>query len=435
VEQSTVSLIDKIVAESGKNKDEISEKVRVKQEKFAGLLTESGAALMVAKELGLELDKNAERIKIAKLEEGMSNIDLTARVMQVFSPKEFEKNGKKGKLCNMVIADDSGEIRLTLWHDDVKKMQEQGIEKGSVMELKNCYVTAFKEKPQLNLSYQGSFSANPQGADISFLPKIENKIFKLDELQPDLNDANVIARVLRIFPATEFKKEKGEGKVVNFMIGDKTTTIRATAWNDLAGEVEKLKENDVVKLEGAYTKQGMKGIELHLGYKARIVKNPKTEIELPSAAELRGIEIVKKKISSLHKEDGFVEIKGKITEIKQGKLFYNVCPQCGKKILKIDDGFLCEKCGEQKTAEQNAVISIRIEDESGSTSAVFYGKTAEELLGESAAELVQKVNEIGLDEQFEAIKKALIGKEIKLQGNLKENLYSSELEIIARNID
>lgn len=434
MEQATVTLIEKIVSESGRPKAEIIEKINSKKEKFAGLLTESGAAIMIAKELGLEIDKNSERLKIKQLEDGMANVDLIVRAMQIFTPRQFEKNGKKGRLCNLIVADDSGEIRLTLWHDDVKKMQEQGVEKGTVLQLKNCYVSAFKERAQLNLSYQGKLVVNPD-IDSGFLPAAENKVLKLDELQPDLNDVNVIARVLRVFPAREFKKETVQGRVINFMVADKTNTIRASAWNDLTEEVEKLKENDLVKIEGAYTKQGLKGIELQLGYKARIIKNPKIEEPLPSAMELKGAEIVKKKISNLHKEDGIVEVEGKITEIGQGRLYYNVCKNCGKKATKMDERFLCENCGEQKEAGANAVVSVKITDESAGVSAVFYGEQAEELMGIGVEQIVEKISEQGLEEVMEEIKKKLVGKEIKLQGLAKENKFSSELEIVARGIE
>ena len=434
MEQAVLSLVEKIVAESGKPKAEILEKIAIKKDKFAGLLTESGAALMVAKELGLEIEKNRERTKITDLEDGMGNVDLTVRAMHIFSPREFEKNGKNGRLCNLIVADDSGEIRLTLWHDDVKKMQEQGIEKGSVLELKNCYVTSFKEKPQLNLSYQGSFRANPDLKD-GFLPKPENKVYTLEQLEPGLNDVNLVARVLRVFPSKEFKKENAEGKVINFMIADKTNTIRASAWNDMVAEIEKLSENDLIKIEGAYTKQGLKGIELQLGYKARIIKNPKLETEIPSATELRGEEIVKKRISNLHKEDGFVEIEGNITEVKQGKLFYNVCQECGKKAIKVDDSFLCDNCGEIKEAEARAVVSVKAEDSTGEIGIVFYGKEAEKILGFSGDQLSEIINEKGIEETMEDMRKKLAGKSIKVQGKIKENSFSSELEIVARNIE
>ncbi|MBN1941065.1 MAG: DUF2240 family protein [Candidatus Diapherotrites archaeon] len=434
VQENTSVLIDRIASESGKPKQEILEKIESKKEKFAGLLTESGAALMVAKELGLEIDKNSKRLKIAQLEDGMSNIDLLVRVMQVFAPREFEKNGKKGRLCNLVVADDSGEIRLTLWHDDVKKMQEQGIERGSILQINNCYVTSFKDRVQLNLSYQGKFLSN-QKKDAGFLPKIENKILKLDELRAGLNDVSVIARVLRVFPANEFKKDTGTGRVVNFMVADKTNTIRATAWNDLTREVEKLVENDLIKIEGGYTKEGMKGIELHLGYSARLLKNPKTGETLPSAMELRGAEVVQKKISNLHEQDGTVEIQGKISEIGKGKLYFSKCKQCGKKVIQIDESYLCENCGEQKEAESTGVVSVRIEDGTGSVNTVYYGENAEKLIGLGMAELKKRVAESSAEQVIEELKPKIIGKKIVARGPVKQNSFSGELEITCRNFE
>jgi replication factor A1 len=53
--------------------------------------------------------------KIAKLESGAQNLSVIGRVMGISNPKNFKsRKGKAGKLCNMKLADDTGEIRVVL---------------------------------------------------------------------------------------------------------------------------------------------------------------------------------------------------------------------------------------------------------------------------------------------------------------------------------
>jgi len=263
-------IVEQIVSSSGKSQEEVQQLIDTKKEKFSGLLTDSGAAFMIAKELGVNLNSNPTEVtKIGSLKEGMNNVDVVARLKQAFAPKSFDKNGRKGKLQSLMLLDGTGEIRATLWNNDVDKFSEIGMEKGGALKLSNCAVTSYNQKLQLNLNYNSSFSMDKSAK----LPEIENKIISITDLDSNMNDVNVKVEVKRVFPAKEFETEKGKGKVLNFMIGEGVNEIRATAWNEMCDEVEKFSEGDKVVIEGAYTKEGMNGIELHLGWSARILND------------------------------------------------------------------------------------------------------------------------------------------------------------------
>ena len=437
MEQSAAEIIEKIANGSGIGRNEVEGLVGEKMQRFSGLLTDSGAALMVAKELGvdLQLSRQLQYVAIKDLQDGMQNIDVLARVVNVLSPKTFERNGKKGTLCTLIIADRSGETRLTLWHNDVKKMLESGVERGSTVLLQNCYVKSFNGKPQLNLSYNGGISVNPKEATGADLPQVENREMRLSELSEGMNDVSAVVRVLRVFPANEFEKEGGKGKVANMLVGDETAAIRATGWNDMADAVAGLSENDLVKIEGAYTKQGLRGIELHLGWKARIIANPKTGATIPSAMQLLHEKAESKKISELVAGDGAVLVKAKVAAVNAGMLRYNVCPQCGAKLQKIEGSLVCEKCGEAKEADIRPVISVRIEDGSGGISLVAYGSTAEQLIGMKKEELRKALESAAPEEIIKQIQARLAGKEISAVGSARQNLFSNELEFTARSIE
>ena len=87
-----------------------------------------------------------------------------------------------------------------------------------------------------------------------------------------MNDVSVKVKIKKTFEAKEFENEKGKGKVMNFFVSEGANEMRATAWNEICDLVEEIGEGENVIIEGAYTKEGRNGIELHLGWSSRIVK-------------------------------------------------------------------------------------------------------------------------------------------------------------------
>ncbi len=422
------SVLEQIAKKSGKQAGEIEDLVEEKKKKFSGLLTDSGASFMVAKDLGIELGlESVKRINIAALKDGMQNVDLLVRVMKIFSPKEFEKNGKRGTLCNLIIADSTGEARFTVWHDDVEKIAKKGVKRGSILLLHNCYAKEFNGKVQTSLAYKGRFEVNPD-AIFADLPEAKSKIVKAGELAEGMNDVSIVARVLRIFPATEFDRNGKKGKVMNFLIGDETGTVRATAWNDLVEEAQKLAEGEAVSIDEGYTKPGLKEVELHLGWQARISKVDETG--LPSSEEIRKGSATRKKIIELKQGDSNVLVEGKIITVNKGALFYNVCPKCGGKVHRLDEGIVCDKCGEVKEPDIREVISVRIDDGSAQVDAVAYGKEAEKIIGLSNKELKKQRSERGSESMIEELQE-LNGTKIRIVGKVKQSNYSNQPELVA----
>lgn len=408
---------------TGKSILEIQELVQKKKEKYSGMLTDSGASFLVAKELGIELElekKISEKKTVSQLDVGMGNADLEVKVLQAFQAREFEKNGRKGKMLNLIVGDTSGEIRLSLWHNDARKFEEEKIEKGSKLLLNNCKVVEFQGKKQLSLDYNGKFTVLELGTE---------KVKKLEELNEGMQNIDIIARVARVFPQKKFVRQAKEGKLVSFEITDGVATVRATAWNELAEEAQKLNSNDLIKIENAYTKQGMKGIEVHLGWQARIIKEPKTSIEIP---EVQARSFPKEKFSQLEENQSF-EQRALVLDLNFGKIFFEVCPKCGKKPQGIEGKLVCDNCGQIDNTEKRMVVSALLDDGTAIMRAAFFGKTAEEFLEISSKEMQEKQNQGKLNETLEKIREKIIGEEIRIQGTARSNLMSGNLEINARN--
>jgi len=420
-------MLELIQKKSGKQPSEIEALAKEKQEKFSGLLSEDGALFLLAKELGVSFDLGqtvSEFLQISKLENGAQGIDLKVSVKQVFSPKKFERNGKTGTRCTIIVADETGELPLTLWHRDVKKLDDLSVEKGTELLLRNCFVSEYNGAKQLNLSYNGTFEVLQQ-------PR-ESSMKKLKELVVDMRDVSVIARVQQVFETKKFEKIDGQGALCPLILNDGTATMRAVAWNELAREANHLDIGELVKVSGAYTKAGMKGIELHLGNRARIIKKPKSD--LPALTELLKKNSVKKSIATLQEGLELQQIDAEILELNQS-LYFLVCPKCGKKPERLDGKLFCNNCGEIRKGEIRLVLSTIISDSSGVINAVFYGELAEQLSGLTDIKLEQELEEKSRDQVLEEIKQRLIGRKIVLFGNIKRNKMSNELELTVKAME
>jgi replication factor A1 len=414
--QNLETLIIEISEKSGKPQEEVTKLINQKVEKFSGLLTKQGAAFMVGKELGLNKE-NSEEIQINELEEGMKGIDVKGKVEIVFPQKEFEKNGKKGKLQSIIINDGNGEVRLTLWNDQVDKYV---LTQESEILVSNGIVSTYNEKKQLGLGFNG---------EIKILKKAEEKFEKLSNLKGGIQSVNVVGKLLRKFPIKEFTSNERTGKLCSFQFGDETALLRATAWNDQATKLDHFNEGDGIELINAYTKDGIAGVELHVGYKTNIKSSEK---ELPSIQKILKENIPEKKINQLVDGEN-VTIKGKIKEIEQGNLHYLICSKCGKKISKENGGIMCEDCGEVE-AGINPIISLIIEDDTGEIKTVLFGKEVLTVINiekqKFENELKNKTGEMIIEE----LKENIIGNSLSIYGYTRENKFNGEREFVVKEI-
>jgi replication factor A1 len=405
-------LIKEISEKSGKEEKEIKEMIDAKIKKFSGLLTDQGAAFMVQKELGLKQETSVES-KVDGLEEGMKNIELKGIVKSVFPVKEFEKNGKQGKLKSFILEDDTGGVRVTLWNDQVDKYD---LTIGSEVQLNNVIVSSYNEKKQVSLGFNGT---------IDILNKKEIDFEKINNLKGGMNGINVVGRLLRKFPCKEFNSGERKGKLCNFQFGDESALLRATAWNEKADEVQALREGDVVEIKNGYTKEGMFGVELHLGYTAELKESEKA---MPGVTEILKEQIKEKKINVLVENENVI-VKGKIKEILPGNFYFNACEKCGRKV----SGTICESCGEIK-GEKRAVLSAIIEDDTGEIKANLFSESALNLLNWKQEDLEKETTEKSSEKLLEEINNSTKGKEIGLFGYNKMNSYSNENEFSVKEV-
>jgi len=97
--------------------------------------------------------KGGIKMQIADIKPGTGNIDLKAEVVGIEAPRELEKYGKKLRVASVTLKDATGTIVLTLWNDEIDKVQE-----GNVIHIENGYANTWQNKAQLTLGRQGKLT-------------------------------------------------------------------------------------------------------------------------------------------------------------------------------------------------------------------------------------------------------------------------------------
>lgn len=90
-------------------------------------------------------------MNISELQAGQGKIDVTGEITEVGEVRTFNKFGKDGRVANATLKDASGEIKLTLWNEQVDQVKV-----GSKIKITNGYVSEYKGEKQLSTGKFGT---------------------------------------------------------------------------------------------------------------------------------------------------------------------------------------------------------------------------------------------------------------------------------------
>jgi replication factor A1 len=304
----------------------------------------------------------------------------------------------------MTIKDDGGEIRVSFWNDDCQELKK--VRKGNTVALDSVRVKKSGEFKDLNFQ---------SGSSLSVKEETEKNVIKLSELKKDLQDVNCYARVARIFSPNTFERKDGStGKVATVILNDGVET-RLGLWDEQAEWTHKLDLGDVVKIEGGYVKENRGNLELHLGWKGRILRNPPGA---PSLPEVKVEAPERKNVGEL--EPGNAEIRAVVVQAFPPTTL-EVCSQCGKKAVGE-----CSEC--KAPTKKTLILNSELDDGTGVIRGVFFREVAEDFLGVRGEDYQETKPSLS----------SILGTEKVFQGKVKHNDRFDREEFIVRrfkNVD
>lgn len=90
-------------------------------------------------------------MKISELQVGQGKVNIEAEVKELGESRVFNKFGRDIKVANAIVFDDSGEVKLTLWNQDIDRVKA-----GNKVKIINGYVNEFNGEKQLTTGKFGS---------------------------------------------------------------------------------------------------------------------------------------------------------------------------------------------------------------------------------------------------------------------------------------
>lgn len=226
-------ILERISRSSGVEKEELDRRVEAKRAKLSGLISKDGAAQIIAAELGISFDN--ERMKINELLPGMKRANVVGKVISLFPVRTFERQGKKNKVVNFIIADETSNIKVVLWDTNhIELIERKQVEKNTVVEISNGSV----REGELHLGSFSEFKISDEQIN-----DVKTEIISAEKKISDfVQGANVRVRafVVQAFPPRQFESKVNPGEkgvLMNIVLDDGSETIRAVMFGDIIKEL------------------------------------------------------------------------------------------------------------------------------------------------------------------------------------------------------
>jgi hypothetical protein len=263
-------VIGRITQKTGLSEREIKAKINEKLESLSGLVSEEGAAHIVANELGIKLFDGIMTLKIKNFLAGMRNVDLTAKVIKIYDTKQFQSNGRSGQLTSVLLGDETGTIRSVFWNKAVDNIAE--LKENDIIKLKSGYIRDNNGRNELHLNDQTKILINPAGETITTVAgagyaKGERKQLK-DITEQDSN-IEVLGTIVQVFEPRYFEvcpgckkriKMKDEvftcvthgavipdySYLISVYLDDGTSSVRTVFFRDQVQRLFKLSDQEMI---------------------------------------------------------------------------------------------------------------------------------------------------------------------------------------------
>ncbi|OYT43502.1 MAG: hypothetical protein B6U88_00760 [Candidatus Aenigmarchaeota archaeon ex4484_56] len=255
-------LKEKICKEAKISKEDLEKRINDKILELSGLVSEEGAAYIIAKEEGLDLlEKRDRTLKIKNIIPNIRSIDIIGKVIDISETREFERDGRKGKLQSITVGDETGTIRVIFWNDKIDLLKDVQLE--DVIKITQGYSKANSFGiPEIHIRKNSKIEKIDKKIDVKEkkpLFSLSANRVKLSELKEN-NFAEVRAYIVSVFereylscPECNGKLEeisgnfvcKDHGKVepvknliVKGYLDDGFSTIRFVAFRELAEKIK-----------------------------------------------------------------------------------------------------------------------------------------------------------------------------------------------------
>ena len=274
IKLSYEQILEKIQKQTNKPTSEIEPLIENKLKQLSDLISKEGAAHIVANELKVKLFDNVEgKQKIKDLVAGMNSIEVLAKVTNNYGVREFQKDGKPGKVASLMIGDETGTCRMVMWDTNhISEIENNNLTEGKVIIVKNAYVKENNGFKEIHLGNRANLEYSNENIEV--IKNSNNYSSNKDLTTKEIKDlavndyTNIKGTIVQVFDPRFYdscpecrKKINEEGKcnqhgiiekkevpIVNIYLDDGTENIRVVLFAENAHKLIKnpktLKDTD-----------------------------------------------------------------------------------------------------------------------------------------------------------------------------------------------
>ncbi len=262
-------VVERILAQRpGITRSEIQTMIREKKRASGDLLSNEGAARLVAQDLLVESSPTRlESLQISDIIPRLSDATLTGRILAAWPKQTFKrKDGTQGTFFRLLLADKTGTVPCLVWNPSVIGALEPTEIEGRIVRVTHSYTRpGMTERVELHVGDRGDINLLPESFKAETYPPLQAFIKRVDEISDETQPTNIEGVVITAPTISTFQKQETTGMVLRMLIKDDTGIVNVVAWNEKADELKTIKANDVIRIINGRAKRGVNGHpEIHL---------------------------------------------------------------------------------------------------------------------------------------------------------------------------
>ncbi|MFB6093801.1 MAG: single-stranded DNA binding protein [Halanaeroarchaeum sp.] len=263
--------------------EEFRDAVEEKVEQMGGLADEETAAMLIAHELD-----DGEVEGVADVEAGMDEVKFVAKVTGIGEVRTFERDTAEdeeaeGRVVNVDLADETGQIRASFWDEQAAAAAEE-LSVGDVLRVKGSPREGYS-------GVEVSVTQVEVDEDTTVDVAVKDE-YRVEDLTMGVSDVTLVGEVLATEAVRTFDRDDGsEGRVSNLVVGDETGRVRVTLWDDMADLAEEFAVHDVVEVVEGYVKERDGSLELHVGDRGDVSSTDEEVTFVPDATPIEALEV------------------------------------------------------------------------------------------------------------------------------------------------
>ena len=168
-----------------------------------------------------------DRYQVGDLQLGASDVTLVGELLATEPIRTFDRDdGSEGRVANLVVGDETGRVRVTLWDEAADYAEE--LSPGPTIEIVDGYVRERDGDLELHVGSRGGIE--PVDADVSWEPETT----PIDEVSMG-ETVDIAGGVVETTEKRTFDRDDGsQGQVRNVRVKDDSGEIRVALWGEKA---------------------------------------------------------------------------------------------------------------------------------------------------------------------------------------------------------